>query len=101
MIKENGLYVAFITYNAQLTYVPADEQRVMCLYYRRFWAGQDKMQAVILTPEENIGVKIIRHWLIDGFPRKSVSKSEGFRFSDGAIEEFVGFDLLRRDAVTK
>lgn len=62
LLKENGLYLPFVHYRAELGYVPTDNSGATLLTYNRDSNiyGADKIQAIILSPQKNIGVEISR-----------------------------------------
>ena len=123
LIKQNGLYIPLFPYRAELGYIPIDNSGAAILNFERRWNafGNDKMQAAILTPEENTGVEVVRqtgarryrNWkanplsvfwyenmldYLNATLRKSPSKAGTFKIGQGGkLEGFVGYDLLLED----
>ncbi|MEK6941184.1 MAG: hypothetical protein AABW49_04775 [Nanoarchaeota archaeon] len=62
LMKEHGLYIPLLPYMAMLGYMPASDSRAVSLMFDRHWkhGGYDALQAIIFTPEEKIGVTVVR-----------------------------------------
>lgn len=62
LIRQNSVRFPVFPYRAELIYVQEDSSSLAILTYERFIVhGMDKMQAAIITPEEKIGVEVLRY----------------------------------------